>query len=176
MIVPMAPDRPRLPGAAARISDRDGGGDGPYRVGLGRRVVVAWIGMVLFVGSMIGTFLANQYRSGLLFLALAVLDAFILISAGDFTFDRDGVTSQCWIGTYRMLWRDVRKMETGAGVLILIGDNSRFVIAPPSGWSGAQKGDAWRLLVQEMAATGIVPSPSRTAAYKWYRNVRLRQE
>ncbi len=72
-----------------------------------------------------------------------------------------------------MHWSDVRQIEQGPGVLVLIGDAGRLVI-PVGIWSGPEKHDAWRLLVRHIEESGIVPMPSNMAGYKWHKNVRVR--
>ncbi len=150
-------------------------GPGPYTVGLGGFRVVAWIAMILFGGLAIGAFLAHRSGPAWLFLGCAGLGAAILAFAGPITFDRDGVTQRCLFGTFALGWRDLRRIETGAGGLVLIGEQTRVVIPPPSCWSGQEKADAWALLGRAIAATGIVPSPRRTAGYRWHRNARVRR-
>jgi hypothetical protein len=109
---------------------------------------------------------------GVVLLTVSV-GVYFMISAGHYTLNDESVTHQNAFGTYRMLWRDVRKIECGPGTIILHGEGSRFVLASPQLWSGRQKPDANTLLVRKIEASGIVPYPSNVAEFKCHKNVKL---
>jgi len=87
----------------------------------------------------------------------------------------EGVTYQNHIGTYRMRWCDVQKLQHGAGVLVLVGDNCRFVFMPPNYWSGPSKVDALAMLLQWIEVSGLPLEENRWAPSMWNRNVRTHQ-
>jgi hypothetical protein len=147
---------------------------GPYRVRIGGYIAVAWLCIILFSGAAIGAYSAHQFSPIWVFGAFVGLGVIILMGAGKLTFDQDSIRHQCAFGNFRMHWCDVKKIErSAAGTLILIGDKCRFIIAPPNYWSGPERLEAFTLLDQKIQALGLVPIPSRTADYKWHKNVRV---
>jgi hypothetical protein len=151
----------------------DSNKSGLYHFGLATYKVIAWIDIVLFAFCGDWAFYAHQYKPIWGFLGFVIVGFVILALSGNFEVDGESITHQCLVGRFRMLWRDVRQMEQGPGVLLLLGDKSRFVV-PLGAWSGPDRHDAWTVFTQRVEASGIVPLPSNTAGYKWHKNVRVR--
>jgi hypothetical protein len=149
------------------------GGGGPYTVRSAKSIVIVWFGIFVATGAAIGLYRAHEY--GPIWICVVFIAVFLtcLLMSGEMIFDQEAVTHRCRFGTFRMRWSDVREIEHGTGNLVLVGDNSRFVIASPTLWSGPEKSQAWKLLVRKIEASRIIPVPSNTADYKWHWNVRV---
>ena len=151
-------------------------------VGLIAYQVIGLVGVVVFGGASLGAFLDHQYGPSVLFVVFAVLGIYVILAVGRYTLDEVGITHRNFLGTYRMLWGEIRKIEIGrggygteysAGALLLSGDNKQFSVAQPSAWSGPQKTEALALLSKKIAESGVTPVQSIMAAYKRHRNVKV---
>ncbi len=146
-----------------------------FRVGLRGYAVVGTICVVVFGAACIGAFVAHQYRPIAAFAAFLVPGAGLLASAGTFAFSEEHVSYQSAFGRFRMNWADVRAIESSPmGTLVLHGNDQRFVIFPATYWSGPQKREAAAFLAGMIARSGHVPTLSRIADYRLFRNVRVR--
>lgn len=145
------------------------------KVGLLSYKILAWVGMIFFLGCSLGAFLARQYGASALFWVFILVSFYMLLSAGTFEFDEDGVSQRNLTGHYRMAWRDIQRIELGTqGSLVLHGESKRFVLAAPSVWSGPEKPQAFELLCRKFNELGVTPYPSNVADYKSHKNVKAR--
>lgn len=146
-----------------------------YTVKLVSYKVVGWLGIVFFTLCSVGAFLAKQYGPIAVFGFLVALGIYTLLGAGEFVLDQEGVTHQTVLRLYRIHWKEVKSIEIGAadGTVVLHGENKRFILAPPSAWSGPHKFDAYSFFEQKVRDLGITPYTSRVAAYKIHKNVRV---
>lgn len=143
-------------------------------IGLRGYTVAGWCCLLLFMGASVGAFLAQQYPPIVIFLAFALLGLYLILGAGQFMLDEAGIVHQCHLGTFRILWQDVRRVEMGTqGTLVFYGDQQRFILAPAEYWSGEDKFTAYTFLVQKLKALGLQPFPCRSADYKSHKNVRI---
>ena len=119
--------------------------------------------------------MAKQYGPIAGFVFFVLLGAYMIVSAGRFALDQNAISHKNVFGTFRLPWSEIRQIEVGAadGTLVLHGENKRFVVAPPSMWSGSEKPAAFELLQKRIESTGITPYPSNTAGYKMHKNVRV---
>jgi hypothetical protein len=149
--------------------------DGPYRIKIMINLIVGWVGIILFGLLALYSIYREQYYAALPFLCFIALGVYVIFAGGTYVFDQDGVTHECGFGIFRMRWRDVRRIEQNYGATALIGEHSRFVLPPPSQWSGPEKAYASSLLTMKIRGSGITPVWSSSVNLKWHRNVRLRQ-
>ena len=144
-------------------------------VGLRSYAIIASIGMIFFGGASIGAFLAHQYGPIAIFVLFFLMSAGLLAAAGTFSLEEDAISYSSGYGRFRMKWADVRRVEfSPMGTLVLHGPDSRFVIFPASYWSGPQRQRAADVLAKAIEATGLVPTLSRIADYRLFKNTRLR--
>jgi len=145
----------------------------PYRVGLRRYKVIGAVCCVFFVGCGIGAFLAKQYWPILVFMFFALMGIYILVCVGSYELSETEISHTNLFGRFRMRWRDVREAEFGTqGSIVLHGRDMRFVVAPPSAWSGEQKAAAIDLLCEKLDVPEIKSHSSNLADYKTHKNVR----
>ena len=147
----------------------------PLKVGLLSYKVIAWVCVIFFLGCSAGAYQARQYAPSAFFWVFILMGVYMLISAGSFELDNEGVSQRNMGGHYRMLWRDVQRIECGTqGTLVLHGDGKRFVLPSPAVWSGSDKPRAFELLDRKIKESGIAPYPSNVADYKIHKNVKVR--
>lgn len=146
-----------------------------YEVRLTSYAVVGWLGVVFGTFCSVGAYLARQYGPILVFGLFVALGIYTILGAGKVVFYQDGVTHQTAFRMYGIYWKQVTGVEIGAadGTVVLHGEDKRFVLAPPSAWSGTQKFDAYSFFAKKIQDSGIKPRTSRVAAYKIHRNVRV---
>ena len=146
----------------------------PLHVGLLSYKIIAWVCMIFFLGCSLGAYFARQYWPSAFFWVFILLGLYMLISAGAFEFDDEGVSHKNLSGHYRILWCEVKRIEFGTqGSLVLHGEGKRFVLPTPSVWSGPEKPQAFELLGQKIEELGITPYPSNVADYKIHKNVKV---
>jgi hypothetical protein len=144
-------------------------------VGLRSYAIIGVICVLFFGGASIGVLLAHQYSPIAIFAVFFSLGAALCAAAGTLGFDRDGVSYASAYGQFRMAWRDVRQIEfSQMGTVVLHGADRRFVIFPSSYWSGPHCRKAAEVLANAIRETGVVPTLSRTADYRLFKNVRVR--
>lgn len=156
------------------MADSPSDGTASYRVGMGGLVAAGWLCIIFFAAASLLALHNHQYGPIWIFGFFCACGVLLLSLAGRFTFDQQGIVHESYFGKYKILWSDVRRVETGSGTVVLKGDNSRFVIPASQWWSARQKHEAFTLLVHKIQAMDIVPFPSGTASYKWHKNVRVR--
>ncbi|QNA90466.1 YcxB family protein [Massilia sp. Dwa41.01b] len=145
----------------------------PLTVRLRSHTIAAWACIAIFLGCSVAAFLAGQYGPSAFFWVFIALGAYILVSSGSFELDEDGIGHRNTMGRYRMLWRDVERVDIGVqGTLVLYGDDMRFVVAPVSAWSGQDRDAAFALLRRKMEERGLEPRTSHFGDYKAHRNVK----
>ncbi|HLZ13215.1 MAG TPA: PH domain-containing protein [Candidatus Acidoferrum sp.] len=125
---------------------------------------------------LVWAFSAREYIAMIFFAFFAGMGVYIILGTGEITIDSDGVRHHSLFGRYGIRWDEIRRIEFGAGdgTFVLHGDRKRFVISPISMWSGSQKANAIALLDEKLRNSGITLEPSRIAAYKWNKNVNLK--
>jgi hypothetical protein len=146
----------------------------PLKVGLLSYTIIACVCVIFFLGCSAGAYYARQYGPAAFFWVFILMGVYMLISAGAFELDEDGVSHKNMGGHYRMLWRDVQRIDVGTqGSLVLHGEGKRFVLPSPAVWSGPEKPEAFELLDRKLKDSGITPYPSNVADYKIHKNVKV---
>jgi hypothetical protein len=146
----------------------------PLKVGLLSYKLIAWVDIIFFLGCSVGAYLAGQYGPSTFFWVFILMGVYMLMSSGMFELDEDGVSHKNVVGQYRMLWREVQRIEMGTqGSLVLHGEGKRFVLVPASFWSGPDKVEAFTLLDRKVKELAITPYPSNVADYKVHKNVKV---
>ena len=96
--------------------------------------------IVLCAEAGVAAFITKQYGPIAAFAFFVLLGVYLIISAGSFALDDECVSLQNAFGLFRMHWQEVRKVGVGTqGTIVLHGNGKRFVLAPPSLWSGPDK-------------------------------------
>jgi hypothetical protein len=151
------------------------GGDNSerYEIKLASYTVDGWLGVVFSTVCCAGAFLARQYGPIPVFGLFGALGVYTILGAGKIVFYQDGVIHQTAFRMYGIYWKEVTRVEIGVpdGTVVLHGDNKRFVVAPPSAWSGPQKSGAYSFFAKQIEDSGMGPFTSTVAAYKIHKNV-----
>jgi len=146
------------------------------KVGLLGHKILGWVCIIFFFGCSAGAYLAKQYGPSAFFWVFILTGVYMLMTSGTFEIDEDGLSHKNLMGHYRMLWSDVQRIEEGPqGSLVLHGEGKRFVLAPPSFWSGPDKAQAFTLANRKVIELAITPTLSNLADYKAHKNVKIRR-
>jgi len=148
--------------------------DHRYVVGVRSYVILGLICLLLFGGCSVGAFLAEQYWPILIFGTFVVAGLYLIASAGSYEITSSRILHRNFFGQFEMRWNDVQEVELGTqGAIVLHGKDKRFVLAPVSAWSGADKSRAAETLSTRLDVAGIRGYSSNSADYKVHRNVRV---
>lgn len=135
-----------------------------------------WVGygaLALFSICAVAAFRAGQHWPAVGLAGFAALGLYAALAAGSFAIDDRSISHRSTFGNWSMLWSEVSRAEFGpGGTLVLLGENKRFVLSPPSWWAGQEKALAAAFVARQLEAQGIVPSPSRIADYRTMKNTR----
>jgi len=144
------------------------------KVGLLSYRIVGWVCVLLFSSASVAAYAANQRGPAWGFVVFVVLGLYVLLSAGTFELNDDYVAHENAFGRYRIAWNEVRAIEVGtSGTIVLHGNNKRFLLLPPSAWSGNDKPAAVLLFVGKLDSLGLVPYLSKVGDFKVNKNVRV---
>ncbi len=147
-----------------------------YHLEMGSYRSVGWISFALSTIGFIAALLAAQYWPALFIALFSTLALYIVLGAGSFDINSNGFTHKSMFGTWQIDWDEITSIEVGEmdGALVLHGYNKRFVLSPPSAWTGSDKDDAFVFLIKQFEARKLAQTPSRAAAYKIMKNTRVR--
>jgi hypothetical protein len=137
---------------------------------------LGWLGVAFFSACAVLAVRADQPWPAVGFIPFIALGAYLIYGGYDrHTVDATAlVTDSPLRQRYRLLWSEVERVEVGTGgTLVFHGHGKRFVLPPPSMWSGPDKPAIFRVLVHELEARKLVPVPSSTADYKTNKHVRF---
>lgn len=148
-----------------------------YHVEMRSYRIVGWVclafGAICIGGALV---FSSQYWLALLFASFEVLGIYLVLGAGSFDIDTDGLTHRSSFGVWRISWEEISCIEVGEadGTLVLHGGNKRFVLSPPFCWSGPDKAAALDFIIQQIENRRLSTKTSRSAAYKIMKNTRVR--
>lgn len=132
--------------------------------------------IVLSAGGAIGALLAQQYAA-IGFAAFSLLGVYMIMQAGSFQFDHQGISHKNMFGFYGIQWDQVKRIEMAPDLTVIFhGDNGAFVLSPPGSWSGAQKNLAYEFVARKIDEIGIPVDLNKAASIKSHKNVRIRNE
>lgn len=136
--------------------------------------LVGYGAFALFALCAAAAYRAGQHWPAVGLAGFAAFGLYAALGAGSFTIDDRSISHQSTFGQWGLLWSEVSRAEFGpGGTLVLLGENKRFVLSPPSWWAGQDKALAAAFVASQLQAKGIVPVPSRTADYRTMKNTRI---
>jgi hypothetical protein len=99
----------------------------------------------------------------------------MILGAGSFDIDGDGLTHRSAFGIWRIRWDEIASVEVGEaeGTFVLFGKDKRFVLSPPGWWASADKQAALAFVIKQIQTRKIPAQATRTAAYKIMKNTRV---
>ena len=137
--------------------------------------LVGYGALALFSLGAAAAFRAGQHWPAISLAGFAVFGLCVALGAGSFSMDDQRIRHQSTFGNWQMLWSEVSGAEFGPnGTLVLLGENKRFVLSPPSWWAGQHRAAAAKFVANQIDVRGIVPRPSGTADYRIMKNTRVR--
>jgi hypothetical protein len=148
-------------------------GETNFVVVLRNQKVLGIVCILFFTGCGIGAFMAKQYNPIFGFIIFAMLGVYLVASSGRLELNSEFISHDNSLGTYRIKWAEVCKVEIGnGGTIVLHGENKRFVVPPFSLWAGEKKLAAYGFLIEKMKSVdgGFIQSP--WGDYKIHKNVK----
>ncbi len=133
---------------------------------------IGWALVVLCALCIVGAWSAEQIWPIIVLAVFGLAGLYMVLGAGRFDFDDDGIHHQSQLGAWAIKWDDITHVEIGAidGTLVLAGSDKRFILSPPAWWTGSDAGSALEFVVQQLERRNLPPRPSRTATYKSMKN------
>lgn len=138
-----------------------------------RMIGKGWI--ALCVVGLILTLLVDEYVMASVCVGAAAFGAYMVLGAGSFDIDDQGILHRSSFGAWRIRWDEIVRVEVGAGegTMVLHGDNKRFILSSPGGWDESVKEEAFAFVVRQLESRQIPFQPSGVAAYKVMKNTRV---
>ncbi len=130
--------------------------------------------VVLCALCIVGAWSAEQVSPIVVLALFGLAGLYMVLGAGRFDFDADGIRHQSQLGAWAIRWDDITHVEISEidGTLVLAGGNKRFILSPAAWWTGSDSGSALEFVVQQLERRNLPPRPSRTATYKMMKNTR----
>ena len=138
---------------------------------------IGWITLVVWIAAAIGAFYGSQPRAGAVLIAFGLLPAYILLDAGSYDLDDEGVTRRSVFGVWRIRWDEITRVEVGEtdGTVLLLGHDKQFYLSPPGFWPQPLRDEGMAYLVAQLDRHHVPPPTfRRSAAYKTMKNTRVR--
>lgn len=147
-----------------------------YNVEMRAYGIVGWVALLAFGAGAVGAFFSGEPWPALGFGAFSAGGVYLILGAGRFDFTNEAIRHKSFWGTWKISWEEISHAEIGEtdGTIVFYGCNKRFVLSPPSWWSGSDKEGALAFIEHNIKQRGIIISPSKSAAYKIMKNTKLR--
>lgn len=139
---------------------------------LGKLQPIGWVGLVFFAGCVLFAWSEGETGATVALIPFVVLSGLLLRSKASIGLDSGGITRHTKIGTHRMAWDEIRRVETDGVTLVLAGEDKRLPIAPRF-WAHDSRAAAIALLEQHLVARGIPRVNNPRASYATARYTRL---
>lgn len=121
---------------------------------LGSRQPIGWICLWFFGACAVLAWSAGEPGPALGFGAFAVLGIVLVTSRADITIDGTGLTRRGRLGTHRIAWDEVVRVESDGVTLVLCGTSKRLPVAPRF-WDPATAERARERFEHELAVRAI---------------------
>jgi hypothetical protein len=149
----------------------------PFKVGLLAYKVIGLICLGFFIYLGVNTYYERDYIGVMVGCFFALMGLCMLMVAGVFVLDDDGVSHKNLFGHYRMAWRDVQSIEYGIYSMVLHGKGKRFSLPSYVLWSGAdrhQARDLQKRKFKEFEERDVEQYDNKYADFKYHKNVKVR--
>jgi hypothetical protein len=143
---------------------------------------IGWIGVLFFAGMLLLSVVAPDLPiatrlTGLIFFPLFLLMMiFLIIGVGPITMDDTAVSYICWLGSYRIRWDEITRVDADKeqGSVVFHGYRKHLAIPGPFGWSGPEKEIMREFMIKQITSRGIPMKWTRRAGYYCYWSWRTR--
>ena len=137
--------------------------------------VVAWACIIFFLFCAVMSWRANAGWPVVLFVGF-VLFGIYLLKAGSVEMDAEHVTYRTLIGTYRIRWDEVSRIEIDAqgGDIVFFGQGKQLNTVGPAYWAGKDKMEMLSFMGSQMNQYGIEMVGTPKAMFRWTKNARVR--
>lgn len=138
-----------------------------------------WIGFIClgcFAACAILAAITGQFAPSLAFAIFSFLGLYMALSSGVYAVDEETFLHNSPLGLHKISWKEISAAQySQMGSLVLLGGVKRFVVAPPSWWSGTVRAEGLRFISEQLKTHGIALTPSGTADYKWMKNTKVKR-
>lgn len=136
--------------------------------------IVAWACITFFLFCGVMSWRANAGWVTFLFLGFVLLGVYLLI-AGSVEMDARHVTYRTPIGTYRIGWDEVSRIETDAqgGNIVFLGEGKRLNAVGPGYWWGTDRLEMLVFLRGQVEKYGIEVVETRKAMFRLTKNTKV---
>jgi hypothetical protein len=139
---------------------------------LGKLQPIGWVGLVFFVGCVLFAWREGETGATVALIPFVVLNGLLLRSKASIGLDPRGITRHTKIGTHRMAWDEIRRVETDGVTWVLVGAEKQLPIAPRF-WARDSRDACIALLESHLAARGVPWVSNPRASYAVARNTCL---
>ena len=137
---------------------------------------LGWVSLILFGLAAVLAVRADAFRPLLVFLFLACVAVYLILSTGQIQMNAEAITSRLPLGTFRIRWDEIQTIEYDykRSSMIFTGWDRRLAISGPITWTGKDRAQMLSLVEQQVQAYRIQIVVSGKGFFKWSRNVRVR--
>ncbi len=149
-----------------------------YHIEMRSSRIIGWGWLIFCTAGLIITLLAGLYWPAAASAFSALFGVYMVLGAGSFDIDSDGLIHTSSFGTWQIRWEEITRVEIGEveGTIVLHGSNKRFILSSPGGWEASIKDSALAFIFQQIATHEIPTYQSKNAAYKIMKNTRIKPD
>ena len=138
--------------------------------------VAGWAGLTFFTSVSVDALLTGQGNLFALFIGPTLLAGISIFNWGVTIFDSEGVTRRTMIGTWRIRWDELRRVEISPLNiwLVLEGRKKRVALSGPALWPGAEREEMLTILRAQAEHRHIPLQRTVTSLFKPSRNSRTK--
>jgi hypothetical protein len=133
-----------------------------------------WVGLAFFAACAAAAALSGAGGAAVVPAGFALACGLGLAGRTTVSLDGEGLELQTALGSHRMVWDEVERVETDGARLVLIGAGKQLPLSPQA-WGGesGQAARAW--LERELAARGLDRSFNPRASRMTFRGTRVKK-
>ena len=137
--------------------------------------VVGWISIAFSLFGSAGAWSAGAYGPSLLLLLFGALGGYLILGSGSMQINSDSITYHLPLRSYQIKWNEVRyiEMDRGGGNMVFVGENKRLAVLGPALWSGKDKVDLQKFLMEQLERYDIDVRITAKAMIRLSKNTKL---
>ena len=136
--------------------------------------VVASVGIIFFLFCGVMSWRADDGWPTFLFVGFMLVGVYLLMT-GSVEMDAQHVAYRTPVGTYRIKWDEVSRIETDAqgGNIVFWGADKRLNVVGPGYWSGKDKLEMLMFLTRQIEEYGIEVVETQKAMFRLSKNTKV---
>jgi hypothetical protein len=133
-----------------------------------------WLGLIFFAACAVAAALSGAGGAAVVLVVLALACGVGLSGRTTVSLDGEGLELRTALGSHRMAWDEVERVETDRARLVLIGASKQLPLSPDA-WSGERGQAARTWLERQLAARGLTRSFNPRASRMTFRGTRVKE-